>query len=236
MIGKIKNSGNIKKINISEVTKNQGLESSELIGILNKINECKQDINDMGNIHKSIFRIIKNSKLKEKEEESIKSKEDLKKANLSFLENVAVKIHEINIWNHKDKRFPMLKYHMEYKFPIMIYKINEIYFKSKLVNEPSRDQKKEIPCKKLEKRETKANETIKYDLISHKEKIKLACFCFKKLRKYRSSFKDNILERISDIFRSSFKKDSYHIKKANTFVYTVGDHILDEGNQKRGIV
>ncbi|KAK1350795.1 hypothetical protein LUQ84_000075 [Hamiltosporidium tvaerminnensis] len=156
MIGKIKNSGNIKKINISEVTKNQGLESSELIRILNKINECKQDINDMGNIHKSIFRIIKNSKLKEKEEESIKSKEDSKKANLYFLENVAVKIHEINIWNHKDKRFPMLKYHMEYKFPIMIYKINEIYFKSKLVNEPSRDQKKEIPCKKLEKRETKA--------------------------------------------------------------------------------
>ncbi|KAK1350800.1 GTPase activator activity protein [Hamiltosporidium tvaerminnensis] len=235
MIGKIKNSGNIKKINISEVTKNQGLESSELIGILNKINECKQDINDMGNIHKSIFRIIKNSKFKEKEEESIKSKEDLKKANLSFLENVAVKIHEINIWNHKDKRFPMLKYHMEYKFPIMIYKINEIYFKSKLVNEPSRDQKKEIPCKKLEKKETKAKDTLKYDSLSDIEKIKLACFCFKKLRKYRSSFKDNILERISDIFRSSFKKDSYHIKKANTFVYTVGDHILDEGIKKEGL-
>ncbi|TBT98176.1 hypothetical protein CWI36_2500p0010, partial [Hamiltosporidium magnivora] len=51
------NIGNIKKINISEVTKNQGLESSELIGILNKIDECKQDSNDMGNIHKSIFRI-----------------------------------------------------------------------------------------------------------------------------------------------------------------------------------
>ncbi|KAK1350783.1 GTPase activator activity protein [Hamiltosporidium tvaerminnensis] len=235
MIGKIKNSGNIKKINISEVTKNQGLESSELIGILNKINECKQDINDMGNIHKSIFRIIKNSKLKEKEEESIKSKEDSKKANLSFLENVAVKIHEINILNHKDKRFPMLKYHMEYKFPIMIYKINEIYFKSKLVNEPSRDQKKEIPCKKLEKKETKAKDTLKYDSLSDIEKIKLACFCFKKLRKYRSSFKDNILERISDIFRSSFKKDSYHIKKANTFVYTVGDHILDEGIKKEGL-
>ncbi|KAK1350798.1 Rho GTPase activating protein 24 [Hamiltosporidium tvaerminnensis] len=235
MIGKIKNSGNIKKINISEVTKNQGLESSELIRILNKINECKQDINDMGNIHKSIFRIIKNSKLKEKEEESIKSKEDSKKANLYFLENVAVKIHEINIWNHKDKRFPMLKYHMEYKFPIMIYKINEIYFKSKLVNEPSRDQKKEIPCKKLEKRETKAKDTLKYDSLSDIEKIKLACFCFKKLRKYRSSFKDNILERISDIFRSSFKKDSYHIKKANTFVYTVGDHILDEGIKKEGL-
>ncbi|KAK1350781.1 hypothetical protein LUQ84_000061 [Hamiltosporidium tvaerminnensis] len=235
MIGKIKNSGNIKKINISEVTKNQGLESSELIGILNKINECKQDINDMGNIHKSIFRIIKNSKLKEKEEESIKSKEDSKKANLSFLENVAVKIHEINIWNHKDKRFPMLKYHMEYKFPIMIYKKNEIYFKSKLVNEPSRDQKKEIPCKKLEKKETKAKDTLKYDSLSDIEKIKLACFCFKKLRKYRSSFKDNILERISDIFRSSFKKDSYHIKKANTFVYTVGDHIMDVGIKKEGL-
>ncbi|KAK1350543.1 hypothetical protein LUQ84_000779 [Hamiltosporidium tvaerminnensis] len=208
MIGKIKNSGNIKKINISEVTKNQGLESSELIGILNKIEECKQDSNDMGNIHKSIFRIIKNSKLKKKEEKSIKTKEDLEKANLSFLENVAVKVHEINIWNHEDKRFPMLKYHMEYKFPIMIYKKNEIYFQSKLVNEPSRDKNQEIPFNKLENKETKAKNTIKYDLLSDKEKIKLACFCFKKLRKYRSSFKDNILEKISDIFRSSFKKDS----------------------------
>ncbi|TBU11229.1 RhoGAP domain-containing protein [Hamiltosporidium tvaerminnensis] len=235
MIGKIKNSRNIKKINISEVTKNQGLESSELIGILNKIDECKQDINDMGNIHKSIFRIIKNLKLKEKEEESIKTKEDLEKAEISFLENPAIIIHEINIWNHEDKRLPMLKYHMEYKFPIMIYKKNEIYFRSKLVNEPSRDQKKEIPCKKLEKRETKANETIKYDSLSDIEKITLACFCFKKLRKYRSSFKDNILEKISDIFRSSFKKDSYHIKKANTFVYTVGDHIMDVGIKKEGL-
>ncbi|TBT98559.1 hypothetical protein CWI37_1699p0010 [Hamiltosporidium tvaerminnensis] len=79
----------------------------------------------------------------------------------------------------------------------------------------------------------KANNTIKYDLLSDIEKIKLAFFCFKRLRKYRSSFKDNILEKNSDIFRSSFKKDSYHIKKANTFVYTVGDHIMDEGIKKR---
>ncbi|KAK1348624.1 GTPase activator activity protein [Hamiltosporidium tvaerminnensis] len=235
MIGKIKNSGNIRKINISEVTKNLGLESSELIGILNKIDESKQDSNDMGNIHKSIFRIIKNSKLKEKEEKSIKTKEDLEKADLSFLENVAVKVHEINIWNHEDKRFLMLKYHMEYKFPIMIYKKNEIYFKSNLVYEPSRDEKQQITFNKLENKDKKAKDSIKYDLLRDKEKIKLACFCFKKLRKYRSSFKDNILEKISDIFRSSFKKDSYHIKKANTFVYTVGDHILDEGIKKEGL-
>ncbi|TBU13558.1 RhoGAP domain-containing protein, partial [Hamiltosporidium tvaerminnensis] len=234
MIGKIKNSGNIKKINISEVTKNQGLESSELIGILNEIDECKQYRNDMGNIHKSIFKIIKNLKLKEKEE-SIKTKEDLEKADISFLENPAVKIHETNIWNHEDKRFPMLKYNMEYKFPIMIYKKNEIYFKSKLVNKPSREKKQEIPFNKLENKGKKANDTIKYDLLSDKEKIKLACFCFKNLRKYKSSFKDNILEKISNIFRSSFKKDSYHIKKENNFVYTVGDHIMDEGIKKEGL-
>ncbi|TBU11176.1 hypothetical protein CWI38_1341p0020 [Hamiltosporidium tvaerminnensis] len=156
MIGKIKNSGNIKKINISEVTKNQGLESSELIGILNKIYECKQDRNDMGNIHKSTFKIIKNLKLKEKEEENIKTKEDLEKADISFLEKPALKIHEINIWNHENKRFPILKYHMEYKFPIMIYKKNEIYYQSKLVDKPSQNKKQEIQFNKLENNEKKS--------------------------------------------------------------------------------
>ncbi|TBU02412.1 hypothetical protein CWI36_1120p0010 [Hamiltosporidium magnivora] len=207
----------------------------ELIGILNKIYECKQDSNETGNIHKSIFKIIKNLKLKEKEEESIKTKEYLEKADSYFVENPAVKIHEINIWNHEAKRFPILKYHMEYKFPIMIYKKNEISFQSKLVDEPSQDKKQEIPFNKFENKGKKAKHTIKYDLLSDIEKIKLASFCFKKLRKYRSSFKDNIIEKISDIFRSSFKKESYHIKKANTFVYTVGDHIMDEGI-KKGIV
>ncbi|TBU05366.1 hypothetical protein CWI37_0020p0050 [Hamiltosporidium tvaerminnensis] len=129
---------------------------NELIGILNKIYECKQDSNETGNIHKSIFKIIKNLKLKEKEEESIKTKEDLEKVDLSFLENPAIKIHEINIWNHDDKIFPILKYHMEYKFPIMIYKKNEIYYQSKLVDKPSQNKKQEIQFNKLENNEKKS--------------------------------------------------------------------------------
>ncbi|KAK1351189.1 hypothetical protein LUQ84_000458 [Hamiltosporidium tvaerminnensis] len=221
MIGKIKNSGNIKKINISKVTKNQGLESSELIGILNKMNKSKQDIDDTVNIHRSIFKIIKNLKIKEEEEENLETKEEWQKVNLSFLENPALKLNETSICHHEYKRFPMLKYHMEYKFPIMVYKKNEYSFQSKLLNKASQDNKQEILFNNLENKETKAKNNIKYDLLNKSEKTKLAPFCNKKPLKYKSSHKDSIFGKISSIFKSSLKKILIIEKKLIHFLITL---------------
>ncbi|TBT97797.1 hypothetical protein CWI39_2748p0010 [Hamiltosporidium magnivora] len=172
------------------------------------MNKSKQDIDDTVNIHRSIFKIIKNVKIKEEEEENLETKEEWQKVNLSFLESPALKLNETSICHHEYKRFPMLKYHMEYKFPIMVYKKNEYSFQSKLLNKASQDNKQEILFNNLENKETKAKNNIKYDLLNKSEKTKLAPFCNKKPLKYKSSHKDSIFGKISNNECNNFSSDS----------------------------